>query len=432
MRKSSKLFEALLVAALCIAMTSSVVWCASGDLDPSFGNGGKFLLADGDLRAVAFDRNTGAIVSVGSRNSKELLIRTLVGKLDPEFGNGGVVENSVTLAGVGLVILPDSKIVTAGYGRGNRISLSRYQANGASDSSFGSNGTVFKQIPFPTLRAVATGLATQSDGKFLIVGYAIPDDPSTHPTEIFLARFNSDGTTDQSFGADGLIVTDLGVKDRRGPGRVFGRAVGLQSNGNIVVVGDTRRFPNTSIVARFLPGGSLDTSFGKGGTVENESCTDAQAVAINSASGTNADDRIVVAGETSGVQPCLFRLTPDGGLDTSFNGNGVLVLRGPIERGGLRAAIVSDGSEGPSGQIVVGGWTDTLPPGAGKFMLARINPDGSFDSTFGNNGIVTTAFKPGEKGTVVQGLIFYTGTIVATGFSLFSEETHAAMARYLQ
>ena len=65
-------------------------------------------------------------------------------------------------------------------------------------------------------------------------------------------------------------------------------------------------------------------------------------------------------------------------------------------------------------------------------MLARVNPDGSFDSSFGNNGIVTTAFSHGDKASVVQGLIFYTGTIVASGFSAFSDEMHAAMARYLQ
>jgi hypothetical protein len=67
-------------------------------------------------------------------------------------------------------------------------------------------------------------------------------------------------------------------------------------------------------------------------------------------------------------------------------------------------------------------------------MLARINPDGSFDSTFGNNGIVTTALRHGDRASVVQGIIFYTGTgtIVASGFSLFSDEMDAAMARYLQ
>ena len=85
-----------------------------------------------------------------------------------------------------------------------------------------------------------------------------------------------------------------------------------------------------------------------------------------------------------------------------------------------------------SGQIVVGGWTDTLPPTAGKFLLARINPDGSFDSTFGNNGIVTTALRHGDKASVVRGIIFFTDTIVASGFSSFSDEMHAAMARYPQ
>src|SRR3984957_14422988 len=129
MKDSLKSLWVALVLALCIGGTSRTVWCASGDLDPSFGNGGKFLLADGNLHAVAFDANTGAIESVGNAEDGQLLISTFSGQLDPQFGNGGVVVNPVTSTGVGLVILPDSRTVTAGSGR-NLISLSRYEVNG--------------------------------------------------------------------------------------------------------------------------------------------------------------------------------------------------------------------------------------------------------------------------------------------------------------
>jgi uncharacterized delta-60 repeat protein len=431
MKKSSKSLGVLLVAALCIAMTSNLGWCASGDLDPSFGNGGKFRLADGSFNAVAFDPNTGAILAVGNRNSKQLLIRTVTGQLDHDFGKGGVVVNPLTHSGVGLAILPDSRIVTAGSG-GNRIFLSRYEANGALDSSFGSNGTVVKEIPHPNgERPVATGLAIQpADGKSLVVGYALTGDQSKHPTQMFLARFNLDGTTDESFGTDGLIISDLGVPDDRSPRQVFGRAVGLQSTGKIIVAGNTRRFPQTSIVARFLPDGTLDSSFGTSGVFENDFCSFGRAVGISSVSGINTDDRIIVAGSTRGARPCLYRLTPDGSLDGSFNGSGLVVLLPSKQQGELYDVIVSDGTEGPSGQIVVGGSSDTIPRSAAKFMLARINPDGSLDSTFGDNGIVTTTFSTGAS--VARGLTFYTGTIVAAGFTMFSEEIHANMARYLQ
>jgi uncharacterized delta-60 repeat protein len=434
MKKSSKSMRAFLVAALCIAMTSKPVWCASGDLDPSFGNGGKFRLADGSFNAVAFDANTGAIISVGNRNNKQLLVRTLAGQLDHDFGKGGVVVNPAAHSGVGLVILPDSKIVTAGSG-GNRIFLSRYEANGAPDTSFGANGTVVRQVPPPDGQQVtATGLTIQpADGKLLIVGYAIPHDPSEHSTKMFLARFNLDGTIDVSFGNDGLVITDLGVApDRVGPARVFGRAVGLQSTGKIVVVGNTRRFPQTSFVARFLPQGTLDLSFGQNGIAEDEFCSVGRAVAIGSASGINQDDRIIVAGDRQSSRLCALRFTPDGTLDSAFNGNGLLIFPSALERGELRAVIVSDGTEGPSGQIVVGGTTDTLRPTAAKFLLARINPNGSFDSTFGKNGIVTTVFSPGAELSIARGIMFYTGTIVAAGFTEFSEDTNAGMARYLQ
>lgn len=432
MKKTSKSLAAFLFAAICITMTSSIVWSASGDLDPSFGNGGKFRLAEGGFNAVAFDANSGALLSVGSRNGKQLLVRTLAGHLDPNFGKHGVVVNSAAHSGVGLVILPDSRIVTAGSGS-RRIFLSRYEANGAPDASFGSNGTVAREIPPPDGQQVTvTGLTIQpADGKLLIVGYAIPHDPSKHSTKMFLARFNLDGTTDGTFGTDGLVLTDLGVTpDRAGPGRVFGRAVGLQSTGKIVVVGNTRRFPQTSFVARFLPNGTPDSNFGNNGIVENEACNLGRAVAINSASGINTDDRIIVAGDR-GPRPCVLRFNADGGLDPSFNGNGQLFL--PVhEKGELRAVIVSDGSEGPSGQIVVGGWNDTLRHTAAKFLLARINPDGSLDSTFGKNGIVTTPFNHAEEISAVRGLTFFTGTIVAAGASAFSDVEHAAMARYLQ
>ena len=434
MKRSSKSFGAFLVAALCIAMTSSMVWCAPGDLDPSFGNGGRLRLANGGFDAVAFDPNTGAILSVGSRNGKQLLIRTLAGHLDPEFGKGGVVVNPAAHSGVGLVILPDAKIVTAGSGN-HRIFLSRYEANGDPDSSFGTNGTVARQIPHPDGQHVtATGLTIQPvDGKLIIVGYAIPTDPGKHSTKMFLARFNLDGTIDGSFGTDGLVVTDLGVTpDRAGPGRVFGRAVGLQSTGKIVVVGNTRRFPQTTFVARFMPNGTVDSNFGNNGIVENEACSFARAVAINSASGINADDRIVVTGSRQTTRPCVLRFTSEGGLDSSFNGNGQLLFPSLHERGELRSAIISDGGDGPSGQIVVGGWSDTLRHTAAKFLLARINPDGSFDSTFGKDGIVTTAFTHGGEISAVNGITFFTGTIVAAGSSMSSDEEHAAIARYLQ
>ncbi len=434
MKKSSKSIGAFLVAALCITMTASVVWCASGDLDPSFGKDGRFRLAEGGFNAVAFDANTGAVVSVGSRNNKQLLTRTLRGHLDPDFGKGGVVVNPASHSGEGLVILPDSKIVTAGSGN-RRIFLSRYDADGAPDNSFGSNGTVTREFaPADGQQVTATGLTIQpGDGKLVIVGYAIPRDPSKHSTKMFLARFNLDGTTDGSFGTDGLVLTDLGVPpDRTGPGRVFGRAVGLQSTGKIVVVGNTRRFPPTSFVARFLPNGALDSNFGTNGLVENEGCSLVRAVAINSASGINMDDRIVVAGSRQTTRPCLLRFTPDGGLDSSFHGNGQLFFPSLHERGELRSVIISDGSDGPSGQIVVGGWSDTLRHTAAKFLLARINSDGSFDSTFGKDGIVTTAFNHAEEISAVHGLTFFTETIVAAGASAFSDVEHAAMARYLQ
>jgi len=213
------------------------------------------------------------------------------------------------------------------------------------------------------------------------------------------------------------------------PRQVFGRAVELQSTGKIIVVANTKRFPQTSFIARFPPDGTLDSSFGTDGIVENEVCTFGRAVAISSASGINTDDRIVVAGNTHGVRPCLYRLTPDGALDTSFNHNGLPVF--PLQRRGeLNAVIVSDGTEGPAGQIVVGGLSDTIPRSGASFMLARINPDGSLDSTFGNNGIVTTASSNGDS--VVRRITFYTGTIVAAGFSVFAEEMDATMARYLQ
>ena len=228
----------------------------------------------------------------------------------------------------------------------------------------------------------------------------------------------SSGELDPTFGATGKVVTDLGPYDA-------GEGAAIQADGKIVVAGYTYDpAANSSFaLARYNPDGALDPSFGAGGNVRTAfggpySSSSASSVAIQS------DGKIVVAGGAyiSGVSADsefgLARYNPDGTLDGSFGVAGKVVAN-------LDHDDYADGvAIQPDGKIVVVGGSGT--GNHSSFSVARFNPDGSLDGGFGANGIVTTAFSSGSDYAFAV-LVQSDGRIVAAGAS---SGTGFALARY--
>jgi uncharacterized delta-60 repeat protein len=179
------------------------------------------------------------------------------------------------------------------------------------------------------------------------------------------------GDLDPTFGGDGLVTTDFGGTDPA-------RAVAVQSDGKIVVVGGSGDFA----LARYNQDGSLDTGFGGDGTVTTDFGGNDSANAVV----VQPNGKIVAAG-TSSSSFALARYNQDGSLDTGFGGGDGLVTT---------AFPGSEGDEGnelllqPNGKLIVVGTTHIPPHGRGSFALARYNADGTPDTGFGGgDGLAT-------------------------------------------
>src|SRR5262249_49582815 len=141
------------------------------------------------------------------------------------------------------------------------FALARYNANGTLDTTFGTKGKV--TTDFAGNGDWAGGVAIQADGKIVAAGSA---GDSSGPGTIGLARYNTNGSLDASFGNGGKVMISIrpGVSTDDAA-----HAIAIQSDGKIVVAGFTfdPSFGRIFAVARYNANGSLDTSFGTGGSV---------------------------------------------------------------------------------------------------------------------------------------------------------------------
>jgi uncharacterized delta-60 repeat protein len=209
--------------------------------------------------------------------------RAYPGDLDSSFGSSGSVtlnrpgEASVTASSV--LLQPDAKLVITFNGVRNAFAVRRYLPDGTPDDSFGESGTATTPVG---VAAAAMGAARQPDGKFLGAGWAVTPDCApfdyTNRTVVkgyvqafALARFASDGSLDLGFGSPDHGFTGNATGTVRtlfdGKGGAAHTAL-IQPDGKIVAAGEAQVGSTSAIaLARYKPDGSLDPSFGNGGTV---------------------------------------------------------------------------------------------------------------------------------------------------------------------
>ncbi len=320
------------------------------------------------------------------------------GNLDGTFNTTGKrwddiggTSNSVANA---IAIQSDGKVIAAGKGTPgsyNRFAIVRYNTNGTLDNTFGTNGTVFTQVG--AIDSYINSIALQSDGKIIAVGYL------GHPSDFVVVRYNSDGSLDNTFGTNGIVLTDfLGNSD-------VAKSVAIQQDGKIVVVGDAYAFVagdgngQRFTVVRYNTNGTLDNTFGTGGKVitffgsGNES---ACSVVLQS------NGKIVVSGYTyRGIG--LVRYNSDGSLDTNFDTDGkwetsdvsystgehvvaidangkILFLGTKFSDEGSKAMKTNHSNHSRDNLNQVTTVTEGL-------AVLRLNANGGLDPTFGTNGM---------------------------------------------
>ncbi|GBE00189.1 calx-beta domain protein [bacterium BMS3Abin07] len=352
------------------------------------------------------------------------------GTLDTTFDSAGTTPGIVTTAiGTGVdeayavAIQSDGKIVAAGSSEATLhydFALVRYNTDGTLDTTtFNSAGTT----PGIVTTAIGTGdneanaVAIQSDGKIVAAGYS---NNGTN-NDFAIVCYKTDGSLDTSFGSGGIATTAIGTG-------ALASDVAIQSDGKIVATGYSNNGTNNDFATvRYKTDGSLDTSFGSGGiatTAIGTGDSKANAVAIQS------DGKIVVAGD-SAVSGTTFGFTlvrykTDGSLDTSFGSGGIATTA--IGTGALASdvAIQSDGKIVAAGASALSGTTF-------GFTLVRYKTDGSLDTTFNSAettpGIVITPI--GLTAFVFNDAIQPDGKIVAAGVSNNGSYGHFTVVRYL-
>jgi uncharacterized delta-60 repeat protein len=412
-----------LMALVTVAMSASG---APADLDVTFNGTGVATLEIGSGnafgRAVATQPDGKILVGGYSSNGSDFDFTVIRfnqdGSLDNSFGTNGIVVTPVGTGdeyGLCIAIQADGKILLAGYSgnSGNEdIALVRYNANGSLDTSFDSDGKILTQIGAGT--DAAWSLTIQQDSKILLGGWSndgIQDN-------FALVRYNTDGSLDADFDGDGKVVTPVGS------GGSSGRGVAVQSDGKIVLAGIASNGGNTDFaVVRYNNNGSLDTDFannGKAITAVGNSTDYAYSIAIQ------ADGKIVVAGYSysgSNADFAIVRYNSSGTLDTGFDVDGkVIASIGAGNDYALKVAVQPDGKLVVVGSATIGSSSD--------IAVVRLNPDGSFDLTFSDDGKLTTLVSPTSDASW-DVTVEPNGRILVAGWSQIGARYDFTLLRYV-
>jgi uncharacterized delta-60 repeat protein len=303
---------------------------------------------------------------------------------DPSFGRDGIVTLSTTdsIGAEGIAVQSDGKIIAVGFSSDRnyreKFATVRFHHDGTLDQSFGEGGIALTAVG---ANGHASAIAIQSDGQIVVAGYSVTNETTGGIT---LVRYKSDGTLDRTFGKKGIAAPSVGSR--------FGSAsaIAIQSDGKIVVGGGVNigGFDDFAI-ARYNPDGTPDQSFGNGGLVTtaiDKAGDSASAIAIQ------PDGKIIAAGRAKGDKKNYFALAryhSDGALDPTFGIQGV-VKRSVGKGDSFAHALVIQ----PDGKIVAIGDSSTNPAERYQytpvFSLARFNQNGSIDQSFGTDGEVTT------------------------------------------
>lgn len=310
------------------------------------------------------------------------------GELDPSFGAGGKALTPLSYGG-GVAVQPDGKVLVAGGGPLPEFRIMRLLPNGSPDPTWGVNGIATTPLGVP---AASTDVTVQPDGKVVAVGNA-----GSPIADFTIVRYLPNGAPDPSFGGgDGVVEVPIGSEGNRAS------AVAVGPGGRIGVTGYTR-LPGSkhgAAVVVLEADGTPEAAFSADGifVIETESEGDDRGEGI----AFQPDGKLVIADSTGGGIGdgfTIVRLGLDGSPDPSFGGAGVVETPIPGE-GEIAYGRVSDVVVQPDGKIVGGGYGadygGTPPEYTAKFALVRYLPGGELDPSFGSGGIVSTRLSGGH------------------------------------
>jgi uncharacterized delta-60 repeat protein len=408
-----------------------------GDLDVAFGASGQRSTDLGgtyDWGYATAVQPDGRILAAGVTNARGThdfaVTRYLPGgTLDPSFGDQGVAITDFGKSwdwAYALALQPDGHVVVAGAsdrGGSRDFALARYDAKGRLDDSFGDHGRVLTPVR-PLTTDIVHSVVVQPDGSIVASGVSFDDKVTLRPHgDFMLARYKPEGQLDPAFGVGGVVTTNFDAESYDEP-----YAMALQPDGRIVLGGTSntgggagRIFGADNLaLARYLPSGLVDPSFGQGGKVVVDAGSMQESIR---ALVLQPDGAIVAAGRTNGEKRgdlLLARFLSNGALDPTFGGRQAGMS---IEDFGTAEEALTSVALAPDGQIVAGGVTAPKPNG--DLAVMRYDRAGHLDRSFGHAGMATADF--GGRDDRLRGLALQPdGKVVGVG----SSETDFALARF--
>ena len=394
-----------------------------GSVDTTFGSGGLVTVDLHLLLGVAYDpggvalQSDGKIivggVEAGFNGAGPFIAQRylLDGTLDPAYHSSAISFSPDFMVGrIGATAMgPDGKVVIAGdvqgFGPPAGIGVARLQTDAPAESTpvqpppgpaappgnldlaFGFQGRTVVDDPSPlslpdSLQHRVKAVAVQPDGKILLAG-SVGTRADDGRDAFWVERLNRDGSVDTSFGRGGSVETAIGAFS-------FATAILIQGDGKIVVGGATvdslNLISNASFaLARYNADGSLDATFGSGGKVVTDFPGNEEVDSLALGPGGK-----IVAGGAYFLYPDVgfdvARYNSDGSLDKTFDQSGMFSrdLGRTGNNSGPAAVAVEAG-----GKILVGAHAGSLP------AIYRINTDGTTDAGFGSGGVAINAAASG-------------------------------------
>ena len=362
-----------------------------------------------NLLSIAL-QSDGKIVAAGTATITGVQRFALVrynndGSLDNTFGTAGIVTTVIpgsTMDGaLAVAIQSDGKIVAGGYTLNTTADfvVIRYNTNGTLDTGFDSDGIAI--APVGAGHDFGSSILIQTDGKIVLAGYA----QISAVKNFGLARFNANGSLDNTFDTDGVTITAFGTADSEI------KSIAIQTDGKILATGTGS---DGFALARYNADGSLDNTFDVDGKITSNAGTGKSVV-------LQTDGKIVAVVDANKVFG-LVRYTPNGILDNTFGTSGKVITQ--FVGDAVSSSLVLQ----PDGKIIVAGYSFT-PTSLLDFALARYLTNGNLDTSFGTGGKLYTEMGAGGNG-ITSLALQADGKIIAGGIFNVGAASDFGLARY--
>lgn len=417
-------------------------------LDSTFGTNGFTTSSETNLSEGIYDialQSDGKIIAnlnyrlpddLTERNNSVLIRYNQNGSIDSNFGNNGkyYFNNNTYFENRSYfkVLNNDKIIVIYTNGTSNEeIFLTRLNSNGTLDTSFGQSGIINVSSLQFDFDSAPLCLFVQPDNKILVGGVAFVGNYY----DAGVVRFNENGQVDTSFGNNGLVTIDTNNIPNTNVLEFFSSIV-IQSDGKIVLGGGRTGLNQTIpdiydfLSVRLNQDGSLDQDFGNNGVVvtsDPSSTESIQRIVLNQEEEIIVMGTLYDLGDDNNYKIAVAKYNSSGVFVPSFGTNGIFQLETNITNSnqfGYDLDILADG------KLLISGFSRDSSVDI-KMLIAKLNQNGSLDTTFSNNGIYLENLDSFSAAITDTVILPDDSILIAGGFFNSNDENDCFLARLI-